>query len=175
MIKLIVTGVWICVITLASVYFSMRMAAAPGTDDEAATSRAALEFVRGSTTTVPVIADGEVRGYFLANLSYTANTELAAGQAVPLPQMITDELYTLLVGNRIIDIADLGGFDLGNFRTAVKDGLNKRFGKEVIAEVFVEQIDYITKADVQSGGPKKGVTIAKGGAPAALTSQPSAH
>jgi hypothetical protein len=165
MIKLIGTGVWILVITLASVFFSMKMASAPKVDTAAADREAALEFVSGYVTTVPVIGEGGVNGYLLTKLAYKANKDLAAKQVVPLPQMITDELYTLLVGKKMIDVASAGSFDLDAFRATVKEGLNKRFGAEVIDEVFVEQIDYITTAAVQDPAPKRGVTIAKGTVP----------
>src|SRR5690606_34878630 len=107
MIKLVGTGVWILLITLASVYFSLKMASAPKVDTAAAEREAAMEFVSGYTTTVPVIGEGGVNGYLLTKLAYKANKELAAKQVVPLPELITDELYTLLVGKKMIDIADV--------------------------------------------------------------------
>jgi len=166
MIKLIGTGVWILLITLASVYFSLKMASAPKVDTAAAEREAAMEFVSGYTTTVPVISEGGVNGYLLTKLAYKANKELAAKQVVPLPEMITDELYTLLVGKKMIDIADVGSFDLEAFRGIVKEGLNRRFGAGVIDEVYVEQIDYLTTASVEDPAPKRGVTIVKGEVPA---------
>lgn len=173
MIKLIGTGVWILAITLASVYFSLKMASAPKVDTEAAAREAAMELVTGYTTTVPVIGEGGVHGYLLTKLAYKANKELAAKQVVPLPQMITDELYTLLVGKKMIDVANTGSFDLDAFRGVVKEGLNRRFGAEVIAEVYVEQIDYITTASVQDPAPKKGVTLLKGETPAGQQTEKS--
>lgn len=167
MIKLIGTGVWILAITLASVYFSLTMASAPKVDTAAAEREAAMEFVTGYTTTVPVIGEGGVNGYLLTKLAYKANKELAAKQVVPLPQMITDELYTLLVGKKMIDVTSTEHFDLDAFRGVVKEGLNRRFGAEVIAEVYVEQIDYITTASVEDPAPKKGVTLLKGDVPEA--------
>ena len=128
MIKLIGTGVWILAITLASVYFSLTMASAPKVDTAAAEREAAMEFVTGYTTTVPVIGEGGVNGYLLTKLAYKANKELAAKQVVPLPQMITDELYTLLVGKKMIDVTSTEHFDLDAFRGVVKEGLNRRFG-----------------------------------------------
>lgn len=166
MIKLIGTGVWILAITLASVYFSLKVASAPKVDTAAAEREAAMEFVSGYVTTVPVIGEGGVNGYLMTKLAYKANKELAAKQVVPLPQMITDELFTLLVGKKMIDVEAAGSFDLDAFRAIVKDGLNRRFGAEVISEVYVEQIDYITTASVQDPAPKRGVTIAKGEVPA---------
>ncbi len=166
MIKLIGTGVWILAITLASVYFSLTMASAPKVDTAAAEREAAMEFVSGYTTTVPVIGEGGVNGYLLTKLAYKANKELASKQVVPLPQMITDELYTLLVGKKLIDVGAAGSFDLEAFRGVVKDGLNRRFGAEVIAEVYVEQIDYLTTASVEQPPQKRGVTLLKGEIPA---------
>ncbi len=173
MIKLIGTGVWILAITLASVYFSLTMASAPKVDTAAAEREAAMEFVTGYTTTVPVIGEGGVNGYLLTKLAYKANKELAAKQVVPLPQMITDELYTLLVGKKMIDVTSTEHFDLDAFRGVVKEGLNRRFGAEVIAEVYVEQIDYITTASVEDPAPKKGVTLLKGDVPEAKHAEKS--
>jgi hypothetical protein len=173
MIKLIGTGVWILAITLASVYFSLKMASAPKVDTEAAEREAAMEFVSGYTTTVPVIGEGGINGYLLTKLSYKANKVLAAKQVVPLPQVITDELYTLLVGKEMIDVPNAGSFDIEAFRGVVKDGLNRRLGADVIAEVYIEQIDYITTASVQDPAPKKAETIAKGEVPAAAHAEKS--
>ena len=173
MIKLIGTGVWILAITLASVYFSLTMASAPKVDTAAAEREAAMEFVTGYTTTIPVIGEGGVNGYLLTKLAYKANQELAAKQVVPLPQMITDELYTLLVGKKMIDVTSTDHFDLDAFRGVVKEGLNRRFGAEVIAEVYVEQIDYITTASVEDPAPRKGVTLLKGDVPEAKPAEKS--
>lgn len=175
MIKLVGTGVWILAITLASVYFSLKMASAPKVDTAAAAREAAMEFVSGYTTTVPVIGEGGVSGYLLTKLAYKANKELAAKQVVPLPEMITDELYTLLVGKKMIDIGATGNFDLDAFRGVVKEGLNRRFGAEVIAEVYVEQIDYLTTASVEDPPQKKGVTLLKGEVPTVEQTQKSGH
>lgn len=175
MIKLIGTGVWILAITLASVYFSLKMASSPKVDAAAAEREAAMEFVTGYTTTVPVIGADGVNGYLLTRLAYKANKELAAKQVVPLPQMITDELYTLLVGNKLIDVNAAGSFDLEAFRGIVKEGLNRRFGAEVIAEVYVEQIDYLTTASVDNPPLKQGVTLLKGEVPSGEAQGSSGH
>lgn len=165
MIKLILTGVWICVITLASVYFSMQMAAAPRVDEDAARA-AALELIKGTQTTIPVIRDGAVKGYFLTRVSFTADGDLAAKQVVPIGETITDELYTLLVGERMVDIENLDRFDVEAFRTKIRDGLNTRFGEPIIDRVLVEQIDYIAKAEVNSKPIRKGTPIVRNDSPA---------
>lgn len=175
MIKLILTGVWICVLTLGSVYFSMQMAAAPRVDDEAAARAAALEHVKGTQATIPVISDGAVKGYFLARLSFTADRELAAKQTMPINEAITDELYTLLVGQRMIDVEKLDSFDVDGFRTRIKDGLNKRFADEVIDDVLIEQIDYIAKLEVGTEPQRRGTPVVRTEPAAESPEQLTAH
>ncbi|WP_046119778.1 hypothetical protein [Ensifer aridi] len=149
MLKLVLTGVWVCAVTLGSVYFSMQHASAPAISDAEADRRASEEYVPGEIITVPAIKDGAVQGYFLAKLSFSATREGIAKLHAPLRQLVTDELYDMLVGSTYIDIADTETFDLPGFKGAVKDGLNKKLGSEVITEVLVEQLEYLTKDDVE--------------------------
>jgi len=174
-IKLILVGAWICVLTLGSVYFSMQMAAAPRVDEEAAARAAALDLVRGSQATIPVISDGAVKGYFLTRLSYTANRELAAQQPVPVSEVITDELYSLLVGQRMIDVEKLDSFDVEAFRGRIKDGLNKRFGGEIIEDILIEQIDYIAKLEVGKEPPRRGTAIVRAREASEVPADPTAN
>ncbi|AUX75282.1 MULTISPECIES: hypothetical protein [Sinorhizobium] len=148
MLKLVLTGVWVCAVTLGSVYFSMQYASAPVLSDAEADRRASEEYVPGEIITVPVIEDGAVQGYFLAKLSFSATREGIKKLHAPLRQIVTDELYDMLVGSRFVDVADTGSFDLPSFKVAVKDGLNKKLGGEVITEVLVEQLEYLGKDDM---------------------------
>lgn len=149
MLKLILTGVWVCAVTLGSVYYSMQSASAPVVSDAEATRRASEQYVPGEMITVPVIKDGAVQGYFLTKLSFSAMKEGINNLRAPLRQMVTDELYDMLVGSRFINVSDTGTFDLSTFKSTVKDGLNKKLGGEVITEVLVEQLEYLTKDDVK--------------------------
>ncbi|HEV7307465.1 hypothetical protein [Ensifer sp.] len=149
MLKLILTGVWVCAVTLGSVYYSMQSASAPAVSDGEAARRASEQYVPGEMITIPVIRDGGVQGYFLTKLSFSATKEGISNLRAPLRQTVTDELYDLLVGAKMIDVADTGTFDLPSFKATIKDGLNKKLGGEVITEVLVEQLEYLTKDDVK--------------------------
>lgn len=149
MLKLVLTGIWVCAVTLGSVYFSMQSASAPAVPDGEAARRASEQYVPGEMITIPVIKEGAVQGYFLTKLSFSATKQGINDLPAPLRQMVTDELYDLLVGSKLIDVADTGTFDLPTFKTTVKEGLNKKLGGEVITEVLVEQLEYLTKDDVK--------------------------
>ncbi|KQV68346.1 hypothetical protein [Rhizobium sp. Root1220] len=149
MIKLVLTGVWVCAITLASVYFSVQMATAPApAPDDSKQSQ--LELVKGETITVPVISDGAVKGYFLGKVSFMMNKDIVRNVSLPLTEMTTDELFTLLVGNKMVDVANLKSFDPVAFREMIKKDINQHLGGEYIDQVMLEQLDYLSKEDVES-------------------------
>lgn len=147
MVKLIITGIWVCVVTLAAVYFSIQMATAPA-ETAKKEEKIELEAVKGELNSIPVFKDGAVVGYFLLKFSYEADKAKAEHVTTPIPVMITDELYTSLVGDKIINLADTKDFDLNAFKKHIQETINKRAGSELIQNVVVEQLDYISKADL---------------------------
>ncbi|OWO93836.1 hypothetical protein B5E41_16535 [Rhizobium esperanzae] len=157
MVKLVLTGIWVCAITLASVYFSVYVATAPApaaTDSK----QNGLELVKGETVTVPVIGDGAITGYFLGRISFMMNKDMLKGVTLPLTEMTTDELFSLLVGNKMVDLAHIKSFDPKAFREEIRKGMNERLGGEYVADVMLEQLDYLSKEEVKensAGQPKK--------------------
>jgi len=171
MLKLVVSGIWICALSLASVYFSMQMASGKVDDKPAQPFFGGLDYVRGDIVSIPVISGGVVHGYFLTRLTYTVDPKKLSALSVPPKDLITDELYTFLVGNRVIDFPKMDNFDLDAFRKGLKDALNKRVGSEVFQDVLVEQIDYLTKADIR-GALRNGNFTMKTGTPIADNNKP---
>ncbi|MGV8938443.1 MAG: flagellar basal body-associated FliL family protein [Allorhizobium sp.] len=151
MVKLLVAGLWVCLVTLGAVYFSVKMATAPAVDPEIA-RKAGLELVKGESITIPLIADGRVSGYFLGRISFMMNKEKSKGVALPMTELMTDELFTLLIGNKMIDIAHMGDFDVAKFRESIKEDLNKHLGEGFVEEVLIEQLDFLSKDDTRTAG-----------------------
>lgn len=86
------------------------------------------------------------------------NKEMVKGATLPLTEMTTDALFSLLVGNKMVDIANMKSFDPIAFRDMVKKDLNTSLGGEYIDQVLLEQLDYLSKEEVAanaSGQPKK--------------------
>lgn len=156
MLKLLLTGIWVCIVTLGAVYFSVQMAAAPAPVDEEAKKRDLLELVRGESITVPMIADGTISGYFLGRISFMMDKKKIKDVKLPVTELTTDELYTLLVGNRMVDLSNPSGFNLEKFRSTIKDDLNTKFGDQMVAEVLVEQLDYMSKDDIRTNAARGG-------------------
>lgn len=162
MLKLIITGVWVAAVTLGSVYFSIEMAKAPDPAEDAAKAKAVQELVRGETVTYPVIAAGRVEGYFLAKASFVTDKSKLEEIKLPIPELLTDELYTELVGDKVIRVGENRNFDLQAFKDRVKTALNTKLGSEVVLDVIVEQIDYLTKEEIQANMSKPGHSVSRG-------------
>ena len=150
MIKLVVSGVWICAVTLASVYFSLQAANDTSDPKDDTEFFGGLDYVRSDLMSIPAIYKGEVRGYFITRLVYTAEPEVLRSLSLPPEMIITDELFSVLVGDRVIDLTRVEEFDLDAFRVVVRDRLNERLQKKVFHEVLVEQMEFLTKAEVRN-------------------------
>jgi hypothetical protein len=111
--------------------------------------------VKGETITVPIIGNGAITGYFLGRVSFMMNKDMLKGVTLPLSEMTTDELFSLLVGNKMVDIAHIKSFDPNAFREEIKKGMNERLGGEYVAEVMLEQLDYLPKEDVKENSGNK--------------------
>jgi hypothetical protein len=68
---------------------------------------------------------------------------------VPADTLFADELYTYLFSNPAIDFTQVKTLDLEAFRNGVRDAINKRVGDELIHDVMVEQIDYLSKDEIR--------------------------
>lgn len=154
MVKLLLTGLWVCIVTLGAVYFSVQMSAAPAPVDEEARRKELLELVRGESITIPVISEGAISGYFLSRVSFMMDKEKIKGVKLPMTELTTDELFTLLIGNKMVDLSEPGAFELEKFRSTIKDDLNKRLGDGLVAEVLVEQLDYLSKEDIRNNASR---------------------
>lgn len=143
--KILGIGLWVCIVTLGAVYGSIYLATAPAGPSEEETKKAALELVRGEPITIPVIGGGDVTGYFLTRISFMMDKEKVKGQALPTTELMTDQLFTLLVGNKMVDIGNVSAFDVNGFREKIKTEMNARLGEGMVDQVLIEQLDYVSK------------------------------
>jgi hypothetical protein len=53
-------------------------------------------------------------------------------------------------------------FDLEGFKARIRDTINERLGDKVFHDVFVEQIDYLSKEDIRSNMRRGNLNIKEG-------------
>lgn len=150
MIKFVVAGLWLCAVTIGAVFYSFQSSASKGSDQAAPALLGGLDYVKTDVISVPIIGEGGVTGYFLAKLVYTVEPARMNKLALPAQTLFSDELYSFLFSNPNVDFTKVKTLDIDGFRNSVRDHINKRVGEQLIHDVLVEQIDFLTKEDIRN-------------------------
>lgn len=156
MIKFIAAGIWISAVTVAASWFSQQMGQEAPADPNAEPSMlGGLDYVKTEVISVPVLADHFVKGYFLTRLVYTVEPEKMKLLTIPLEPLLTDEVYSYLYGNPQTDFTTTKSVNLDEFRNGIKDQVNKRVGGELVHDVIIEQIDFLSKDDIRDNAIRR--------------------
>lgn len=155
MIKFIAAAIWICVATIGAVVYSFQSAGAKTDAAPPAPMLGGLDYIKTDIISVPVLREGLVQGYFLARFVYTADPKQLAKLSVPADALLMDEVYTYIFGNPKLDFVNHETLDLDAFRNGVRESINKRIGEELVKEVLVEQMDYLSKDEIRDNAIRR--------------------
>ncbi len=154
MIKLILCGLWVCVVTLASMYAMIAWRTAP--DPEVAKEQyfGGLEHVRTRTISVPLIDKGVIQGYVTAQFSFNIDAKTLHQLSVKPDVLLLDAAFKTIYAGDILDFRHPGKQDLSLLTKTIADSVNKRFGKRFVEDVLVEELNYVPKDQVRGGNRK---------------------
>lgn len=156
MIKFVIAAVWIVAVTVGSIFFAFSSTgSAPKEAEAPAPYFGGLDYVKTDIISVPVVKSGEVAGYFIARFVYTADPARIAQMTVPMQALITDEFFTYVYSNPLLDFTKGDRIDIDGFRAGLRDSLNKRIGEEFVHEVMMEQVDYLSKQEIRDNAMKR--------------------
>jgi len=156
MIKFIVAAVWVVAVTVGSIFFAFSSTGdKAGEAEKPAAFFGGLDYVKTDVISVPIVKEGEVAGYFIARFVYTAEPARIAQLSVPMQAIITDEFFTYLYSNPLMDFTRGDRIDIDAFRSGLRDSLNKRIGEEFVHEVMLEQVDYLSKQEIRDNAMKR--------------------
>lgn len=151
MIKLMALGLWVCAVTLASCFaaLSWRTGKLPqpgtlGLFDELATVRTPL-------ISVPIIAEGAVQGYVITRLAFTVDAALVKRISVKPELILVDEAIRTIYAGKGLDFRHMTRQDLPGLAKALSENANARFGMNLVADVHIQEINYVTKDMVRNG------------------------
>lgn len=156
MIKLILSGIWICLVTLLSTYAAVSWHTAHATKPE--TSKHAgggLETMKTKMISVPVVADGAIHGYVIAQFLFTADAAIMKRMSVKPDVFLQDEAFRVIYGGQSIDFRHFKKQDLPGLAKQIAEGVNQRMGVAVVHDVLVQELSYIDKSEVRGGAGKR--------------------
>ncbi|WP_029029986.1 hypothetical protein [Salinarimonas rosea] len=150
--RLVAAGLWLC----ATVFVSSHLVA-DWRAKRAAEAAGEPSYFRGVSyektraLSVPILREGRIAGYVVAQFVYTVDTEDLRRLRVPPESFILDETFQRLFADETIDFADLRAFDMRGFLAGLTQSVNARLGEEVVRELMVEEFNFVDPAQIRAG------------------------
>lgn len=155
MIKFIAAALWICAATLGAVFYSFQAAGERGVGEPPKPMLGGLDYVKTDIISVPLIRDAKIDGYFLTKLVYTVEPNQIKKLSIPAPALITDQVYSYLYSNPQIDFTKKETIDLDAFRKAIRDTVNARVGVELVHDVLIDQVNFLSKDEIRDNAIRR--------------------
>lgn len=150
MAKLVLIGFWACLMTLASSYavtnWKVNQARAAAI---AAKSSKNVEYRKTKEFTVPKIANGEIQGYIVVQLSYAVDVDLIKTVSTPPEPFLVDEAFRYIYDDDSIDFSDLTKYDLQKLTKAIKVNVDKRLNAPLVKDILIAEFNYMSRLDVK--------------------------
>lgn len=160
MIRLVIIGVWVCAVTLASSYGAAYWAAGANFGKAEDPYLPGLEYKRVPTITVPMIIDGQIKGYVIAKLVFTADAGTLKKLSVDPVVFVVNDAFGEIYTNGRVEAGKISKYNLKDMTDRIKDKVNARLNGPVVQEILIDGINYIDKNDIRSangnansGGP----------------------
>jgi hypothetical protein len=149
MIKNVMAGFWVCAVTLVSCYAAVTWTMGKPPSEEKGTYEG-LQYKKLPPMNIPIIAEGKVQGYVLANLVFTADAKTLREISIPPDAFIQDEIFRYVYADDTLDFRKLSRYNVNGMITNVRERINKRLGAEIVKEILVENFNFVDKSDIRS-------------------------
>lgn len=151
MIRFLMIGVWVCAVALGSSYATAYWAAGAASAKSEEPYLAGLEYRRLPIVTVPMILDGQVQGYVLARLVYTADAAMLRKLPLEPTVFAVDATFSEIYVNGRIESGKLSKYNLKEMLERIKTAINTHLNGDIIRDILVDSLNYIDKTDMRSG------------------------
>ncbi|ENS91215.1 hypothetical protein [Brucella melitensis] len=150
MIRIIVIGLWICAVALGSLFLAVNRDVSASAAVEAGPGGfGGVDYVKTDVMSVPIISNGAVTGYVVAQLVYTVDSNIHKKLTVPLEYFISDEIFHKFYGS-YSDAKSVEKVSFEDVRSSIINDLNARFPEPVIKDLLVEQFNYISSEEIRT-------------------------
>lgn len=155
MIRLLAASLWAGLVATGSAYgtvwFLAKGAAKPAgaQEDGHGAGHGAVETRKTRAINVPVVANGAVRGYAVAQFNYTIEAQILKSLPTPPDAYVLDEAFRMLYAEAKLDGRKLDKVDLTRITREIVARVNARLKSEAIKDVLVGDFNYVGIEDVR--------------------------
>ena len=151
MIKLIATGLWICLVTAVSSYAAAMWQTQTPPEAEVDKLFGGLQSTQTDPVSVPIIADGAVQGYVLAQFTFTMKSDVLRRMSVKPEDFLMDAAFRAIYGGDTTALRGARKQDLQALTASIKAKANERFGNDLVEDVLIGKFNYVPKNEVRNG------------------------
>jgi hypothetical protein len=149
MMRLILAGLWAASVatgtSYATSYWLARHNTVAGNDE----SVQGLEYKKTRSINVPMIADGAVQGYIVAQFIYTIDSKVLKALTVPPDVYILDEAFRMIYADDKLDFRKLDRVDLDRLTHDLVARVDRRLNGGAVKDILVQEFNYVAKEDVR--------------------------
>ena len=148
MMKTLFVGVWACLIALAASYETSSVMRARA-NRPAQSAVIASEPRKSKEINVPIIRDGMVKGYVVAQFSYVVDLTVLKTLPVPPEAILIDESFRYIYDDEKIDFTHLDKIGLSKLTSILMQKVNERMKADVITDIGVIECTYLLNSEAK--------------------------
>src|SRR5258705_6096029 len=120
MIKLLLTGLWVCILTAGGSYAVAYWKENGSLLDQKEEYLDGLQYQKTRALSVPMVENGSVQGYIVARFVYTVEARTMQQLTVPPDPFVVDEAFRRIYADERLDFMKLARYDLSVLTAAIK-------------------------------------------------------
>jgi hypothetical protein len=144
--RLIILCVAVCLGTIGGVFGATKWKARASEGADAAAPK--VQILKTRMVSVPVLADGQVLGYVVTRLQFSADSDLLKTISVQPEAFVSDEAFKFIYETTPDDMKSGRKQVLRILTGNVAEGVNKRLGMNLIKDVVIDSWTYLSKQDM---------------------------
>jgi len=150
MIKLLVVGIWVCAVTLGSIYVAATWRSSPAQQPaQEHHDSGGVDHLKARVISVPIIAESAVQGYVVAQFVFALDSKLAKSLPIKPEPLLLDEAFRTVYADESIDFRRFRRQDLTALSKKILVGANKRLGSQVVRDVLIQELNYVPKEEAR--------------------------
>lgn len=150
MMKSLLVGLWASIVSLAAAFGMLEWNKLSDPSVEAHAEKKIEEY-RTKAINVPIIGEGTIQGYMVAQFVFTVDANALKTIQVNPEVYVLDEAFKTIYAGEQVNFQNMKKQDLPVLAKKLGDNVNKRLGVEVVQDVLIDQLSYIPKKDMRGG------------------------
>lgn len=142
--KVFLVGLWVTLVALGTAY-GVAVYLPSSTGSTKAAAAVVLQSQKTRVLNVPIVTDGQVRGFMAVQFVFTTDASLAKALQVPPEVYLLDEAFRTIYADSAIYLNHDEKYDLKKLTSHLVESTNAHLGAPMIKDVLIDNFQYIDK------------------------------